>query len=582
MRYSARRSRARAAGRMSRTLVTTTVLMFTLEASTALAEDRSIDGTGNNASLPTMGSAGEQFIRFGYEPTFPGDGTGTTILDDAVRPNPRDISNRLSTQTTSTPSGRNLSDYIWVWGQFLDHDIDLAAQSDGPGTNGAAHIPVHDPSDILAPGPIPFTRSNFDIDENGVRQNPNMVTSWIDASNVYGSDPTRAAALRSESGTGALLHMNHDNLLAFNTLGLANDNEGRTPSDQLFLAGDVRANENVLLTSMHTVFAREHNRLVGMIQSQQPELNDEQTYQLARKIVGAEMQIITYNEFLPALLGNHAPTPEDYLYDPDLPGTITQSFAAAAYRFGHSTLSSNLQMVEDGGTPTGSITLAEAFFNPNFISTDPTRVDQFLKGAATQLSQEVDTLIIDDVRNLLFGPPGAGGMDLAALNIQRGRDHGLPDYNTLRPSYGLPPVTGFTQITSNTTLAAELQSLYGTVDNIDAWVGALAEDHLPDASVGELINAIVANQFARLRDADRLFYLSDDLGLYTNGTLNDDIESIINLDTLRLSDVIAANTDLNSLQSNVFFVVPEPTAALVMAATGIALITPKRRQRPER
>ena len=58
-----------------------------------------------------------------------------------------------------------------------------------------------------------------------------------------------------------------------------------------------------------------------------------------------------------------------------------------------------------------------------------------LKGLASN-SQEVDLLLVNGVRNNLFGPPGAGGLDLAALDIQRGRDHGLPNYNILREPTG--------------------------------------------------------------------------------------------------------------------------------------------------
>ena len=80
-----------------------------------------------------------------------------------------------------------------------------------------------------------------------------------------------------------------------------------------------------------------------------------------------------------------------------------------------------------------------------------------------------------------------GGLDLAAINIQRGRDHGLPDYNQARVDFGLAPVAVFSDITSDAAMQAELQSLYGSVNDVDVWIGALAEDHLPGAIVGELL-----------------------------------------------------------------------------------------------
>src|SRR5262249_11448225 len=163
---------------------------------------------------------------------------------------------------------------------------------------------------------------------------------------------------------------------------------------------------------------------------------------------------------------------------------------------------------------------------------------ELLKGGATQRAQEIDTQFVDDVRNFLFGPPGAGGMDLAALNIERGRDHGLADYGQLRPAYGLPAPQNFNQIPTTPEMRAALQSLYGQIQNIDAYVGGLAENHVPGSSLGPLFTNIIANQFTRLRDGDRLFYLSNAADMYQNGVLRPEIASILNLDTLRLSDII--------------------------------------------
>jgi hypothetical protein len=133
-------------------------------------------------------------------------------------------------------------------------------------------------------------------------------------------------------------------------------------------------------------------------------------------------------------------------------------------------------------------------------------------------------------------------LDLASLNIQRGRDHGLADYNTMRAAYGLPRVTSFAQITSNTDLQNKLRALYGSVNNIDAWVGALAEDHVAGSSTGPLIRRVLADQFQRLRDGDRFWYQR----VFSGSTLRD-------LENTTLADVIRRNTTLTNLQSNTFF-----------------------------
>ena len=116
-------------------------------------------------------------------------------------------------------------------------------------------------------------------------------------------------------------------------------------------------------------------------------------------------------------------------------------------------------------------------------------------------------------------------------------------------------LTSFSQITSNAALAQALSTVYGgNINNVDAWIGMLAEDHVQGSSVGPLLLAQIQNQFQRLRDGDRLFYRGNAAGLYTNGVLNSDIASIIDLDHWTLGDVIEANTSVTHLQNNVFFV----------------------------
>ena len=133
------------------------------------------------------------------------------------------------------------------------------------------------------------------------------------------------------------------------------------------------------------------------------------------------------------------------------------------------------------------------------------------------------------------------GMDLVSLNVQRGRDHGLADYNSVRAAYGMPRVTSFREITPDGNVQRQLKALYGTVDNIDLWVGGLAEKHIPGSSVGPLFQRIMVDQFTRLRDGDRLWYQSTLRG-----------EELRQVDGTHLSDVIHRNTSLTSVQPNAF------------------------------
>jgi hypothetical protein len=516
-------------------------------------EWRTITGANNNIATPLQGAAETQQIRFGYGDQFPDD-NGDLIVTAPQRANPRTISNALHAQTGSLLNDRLLTDWVFQWGQWITHDMDLTRN--GPqfnmistGDNGDFSIAVNDPNDPIGPNPIPFNRSEFapGTGENGVRRDVvNSITSYIDASMVYGSDAVRAAALRTFQG-GKLKTSAGGLLLPLNTSGLDNADPFGLGS-QLFLAGDVRANEQASLTVVHTLFVREHNRLADRIRGLYPTLTDEQIYQLARRIVGAEMQIITYEEYLPAIFGyDLAPEPDAAVYNPAVNASVTNSFAHAVFRFGHSQISPSTLLVNNTGQTVGTLSIAEAFFNPNFLKNNPGNVARVLKGLASQLGQENDVFLVDGVRNQLFGPPGAGGLDLAALDIQRGRDHGLPDYNNLRARYGLEEVTTFAEISSNPAIQAQLEALFGNVDNIDPFVGALAEDHLPGASVGPFILAVVGNQFERLRDGDRFFYTNDSL-LQMEG-----VKRVIDLDSLSLAQVIRWNTGALGLQDNVFF-----------------------------
>ena len=500
---------------------------------------RTVDGSGNNLVHPEWGSAGIQLLR--EVPSEYAD--GVSMPGGVGRPSARAVSNAVA---ASLPDGqlndRDLSAFVYAWGQFLDHDLDLTGGG-SPAEPFDVLVPQGDPYfDPAATGTqvIRLNRSTYDPDTgtSNPRQQTNALTAWVDGSVVYGSDPQRAAALRTFSG--GKLKTGDGGLLPLNTAGLPNANDAhRVLDDRLFLAGDVRANENIELTSIQTLFVREHNRIARSLAADNPWLRDEQLYQRAREVVGAEIQAITYNEFLPALLGDGALAPYTG-YKPWVNPGIANEFSTAAFRVGHTMLEDDVEFLDDDGEEVrDELALRDAFFNPDVVR--ETGIDPILKYLASDRMQEVDTRVVDGVRNFLFGPPGAGGFDLASLNIQRGRDHGLADYNATRVAFGLPRVESFSQITSDATLASTLGGLYGSVDNVDLWVGGLAEDHVAGTSIGPLFRAILADQFQRLRDGDRFWYEAN----FTD-------RQVAVLNRTDLSDVIRRNTALDNLQRDVF------------------------------
>ena len=463
-------------------------------------EFRTIDGANNNTAQPEWGSADIDLLRL----TYADYEDGTEQPAGRNRPSARTISNAVAVQRGSRPNSVRASDFVWQWGQFLDHDISLTAVMDPPEPFDIP-VPQGDPFfDPLGTGRkvIPLNRSFFRT-AAGTREQVNEITTFIDASNVYGSDPARASELRTLDGTGRL-KTSDGRMLPFNLNGFPNAPHASDPS--FFLAGDVRANEHVTLTAMHTLFVQEHNYWAERIRQAVRSLSGEEIYQLARAIVGAEMQTITYNEFLPVLLGSDALGPYSG-YAPGINPGIGNEFSTAAYRFGHSMVSPVLLRLRSDGKPIdlGHLPLAKGFFNPDeLIHTGG--LEPLLRGLASHVAQDVDPLLIDEVRNFLFGPPGAGGFDLAALNIQRGRDHGLPGYNQVRVNLGLPPAVSFADISPDPVIQTALASVYSSVEDVDLWVGGLAEAHVPDALVGETFFLILKEQFERLRGCDRYWY----------------------------------------------------------------------------
>ena len=507
---------------------------------------RALDGYGNNRARQTLGTANSLLLR--RAPVSRAYATTSHPAAADILPNPRHISNIVFDQPASVPNRYLATDMIWQWGQFLDHDITLVLEAE---PREALPIPVPAGDPVFDPtgtgtGIIPFLRSAFDrtsaTGPHNPRQQVNSITGFIDGSGIYGSHPRRSHALRAHDGLGKLKTSHQNRLLPLNTEGLVNLGGNQRPD--LFVGGDIRVNEQVGLTAMHTLFVREHNRLADIVASENPTFTDQEIFEVARKINGAQIQVVTYREFLPLLLG------PDFLgaylgYDPAVVPVIANEFSAAAYRLGHSLLSPAILHVAANGAER-LVALDEAFFNPAFVRTHG--ISGILLGLSRQQAQHLDIHVIDQVRNLRFAdPPGSGGRDLPAINIQRGRDHGIPSYNQVRGAYGLSPARSFADVSTDPEVQAKLANAYGgNINHLELWPGGLAEDHLPGAMLGETFHAIVADQFRRLRDGDRYWYENDPY-LLTHPALLKQVRSVT------LADIIRRNTRLdNELSDNVF------------------------------
>ncbi|MBP7242088.1 peroxidase family protein [Amaricoccus sp.] len=465
------------------------------------------------------------------------DGTGA-LLDGSDRPNPRAISNTVFKQTDSNgvhidvPNDAGFSSLLWVWGQFIDHDMDQTASA---ASNGSADITVPAGDPMLTQGgvsSIPFDRST-PASGGGAREFNNQITAFLDASMVYGSSQAKLDQLLV-SGT-AKLKLSAQGTIMFNA-GLPVLGNGA-------VAGDTRAGENEALLSMQAVFAREHNRLVDELAA--AGLTVEQQFQGARARVEAMVQAITFNEFLPKLLGPGW-EPSAYTgHKSDVNPAITLEFSTAFYRLGHSMLSPSINRINENGATdaAGHLALRDAFQQKG-AQIAITGVEDIFRGMATTKSQKIDAFVVEDIRSFLFNAGGGSfGQDLAALNIQRGRDHGLPTYNEARVALGLEAKTSFSQITSDPQVAARLSAAYGDdITKVDLWVGGLAEDAVGGGMVGELFRAGLIDQFIRLRDGDPFWSQQRGFGA----------AELAELWSTRLSDVIARNTDVDDIQDDAF------------------------------
>jgi hypothetical protein len=524
-------------------------------------ENRNYDGSSNNLAHPNWGIAKGHFRNLATN----GFSDFVSAPGGVNRANPRTISNALGSQSEFIPNELELSDFVWGWGQFIDHDINL--NDDNPSEANNILIPACDPLfDPACTGTVTIRMFRSLSDPNtgtGIdnpRKHINEITSFIDGSGVYGSDATRADWLRTF--TGGKMKISQGNLLPWNTIDGEYDSaidpfapfmvvDGFPRPEKFFVGGDIRINEQPGLTCFHTLWVREHNRLCDELKIENPTWTDEELYQRARKIVGACIEAITYEEFLPnigVILDSYSG------YDQMVEPNILNSFSAAAYRFGHTMINGRLVRYEEDGSDWsfGAVDLRDAFFNPSILK-DEGGVEPFFRGIAAQEHQMVDPLIMDDIRNFLFGPPGAGGLDLLSLNIERARERGLPDYNTLREDIFLAPHDDFNSLTSNVDLANTLLAVYGDINDVDPWIGFMSEDHLPNALVGEGLETILQMQFGFLRDGDRYYYENDP------AFTADEIDAIKNT---KLSEIILRNTDIETLQENVFIAVPRGTLAV--------------------
>ena len=484
---------------------------------------------------------------------------GKSLPPFATLPSPRRISNALFDQLQDTPSPKLSLLSIYAL-QLLDHDLTLTAVPSyvlcrKPGEPMPIYIPEGDAAFAIAgqtPRYMDFSRADYCVSASGARQHLNALTGTIDASFLYGSTVNISHLLRSHVGGRMLMTADGLPPQAVATGLLTSQDKCRT-GFPCFAFGDQRGNENIVLSSLHVLWLREHNRQADAIRNADSSLDDETVFQQARKRVMALNQNMVFYELMPTVLGKSCPALTQYSgFNPTVDGQMRTEFSTAAFRFGHTGIANTITLIDSAGVVSNILQLRDFFFNPAPLN--PSIIPEILLGTSRQAAQDLDIKAVHTLRNLLFTKVGVDpnpppGLDLMALNIQRGRDLGLRSYNDIRAAYGLPRKTTFAQITSNQVLAKALEAVYTTVDSVEMWPGGLAEDKAADSQLGELFSTVVCNQLIRTRASDSFYF-------ELPGQLSP--AEVTEIRNTRFADIVARNTPLSRNIMSTFMFAQEP------------------------
>jgi hypothetical protein len=375
-------------------------------------------------------------------------------------------------------------------GQFLDHEI-TSTISDM--TKDPIVVPLPAGETIFSQ-PITMKRNLVSIDADNCPLQFSQTTPHIDGTAIYGV--TQDEMLYMRELKGGRMRVQSNNLLPLEKGG--------------WVAGDGRASEWAGLSIMHTLFVLEHNHWAGVISQFYPAWSDEDIFLKARQFVIAELQVIAYKEWLPALLGSQTYLLGSAVHNPSVDGRIAQEFSVVAYRMGHSMIPNQL----------GDVLLRDLFGNTAYLMENG--VEPLLRGMITTPAQAADIKVVDGLRNVLFGTIGH---DLVALNLLRARALAIKDYGSLY-----------------TCIHGEEIS-----DTRDPLQGVLSEPLVQGSSVGKTVGVVIADQFKRIRDSDPDFYLWNKASI---GTLFYDVVAGVTM-----KQIIVRNTDLSpsEVSKNAFF-----------------------------
>jgi len=529
---------------------------------------RTLDGSCNNIANPWWGKAGMPFKRWmpaDYSDQFKLN-EPRKALDGNDLPNPRILACALNGDFHDIEPF--ITHMFMQWGQFVNHDITSLSitREDDPDksicktcTKTHKCLPIMISSNTtcncistMRHECIEFTRSSASFGDPtcqlGQREQLNMQTSFLDGSHIYGITLEENNNLRDrKNGKRGMMRVQslsnnprHD-LLPQSSKDRPSDCLDFTNTTKCFIGGDDRVNQNPPLMCMHTLFVREHNRIATILGNLNPLWGDETIFQETRRIIIAQIQHISYNEYLPILLGPNlmklfSLTPSKdaekiSIYDPKFDPRISNEYSAAAGRFGHSMIRTEYSRVNSEYKSAGSTSflLRNSYFRANQLYDDKAGgLESIVRGLLKDPLMKIDRWFSTELTQHLFETKDKFNrpfhFDLVAININRGRDHGIRGYTKFREFCGLQSVKTWQDMKmfiSNEVVDIFTQ-FYSAVDDVDLFLGLLSEFKTEGSIVGPTLGCLLGLQFQGMKFGDRFWYETNQLpGDFTQNQLTE-------------------------------------------------------------